>query len=343
LSLPNPRPRGTAVAFGEAMLRLSPPGHLRLEQARSLEVHVGGAELNVLIVLAQLGWRARWVTGLPDNPLGKRIERHARAFGVEVAAHWETGGRSGLYFVEHGATPRPSEVLYDRAHSAASRLTPGQLDWDALLSEAACLHVSGITNGLGPGPHQAALEGLAAARERGATTSFDVNFRSRLWSQQDARPRLLEALPCTDVLFASVHDLALLLGEPVSATAPDAAVDAARRLRDGYGIATVVLSGREYAGHDTVRAAATAVTGGDGTAEVVRSEPCEAQVVDAFGAGDAGAAGFLAAYLEGEPAEAAVAQAARLAALAHTVEGDALLLRDRERDAAYGQGRRIMR
>jgi sugar/nucleoside kinase (ribokinase family) len=156
-----------------------------------------------------------------------------------------------------------------------------------------------------------------------------------------ARPRLLEALPTTDVLFASAHDLELLLGEPLAGGfGPDAAVDGARRLRDAYGIGTVVLSGREDDGHDTVRTSATAVTGSD---QVVRSEPCEAQVVDAFGAGDAGAAGFLAAHLAGEPAEVAVAQAARLAALAQTVEGDALVLRGQERDAAYGRGRRIMR
>jgi len=327
------------------MLRLSPPGRVRLEQARSLEVHVGGAELNVLVVLAQLGLRARWVTGLPDNPLGRLIERHARACGVEVAARRETGGRAGLYFVEHGAPPRPSEVLYDRANSTAARLVPGQLDWDALLTGAACLHVSGITSGLGEGPHKAALEGLATARERGVTTSFDVNFRSRLWSPRDARARLLEVLPSTEVLFASAHGLELLLGEPLAGgggagAPPDVAVDGARRLRDDYGIGTVVLSGREDASHDTVRTSATAVTDGG---RVVRSGPCDAQVVDAFGAGDAGAAGFLAAYLAGEPIEAAVAQDARLAALAHTVEGDALLLRDQERHATYGAGRRIMR
>ncbi len=326
----------TVLALGEALLRLSAPGRTRLEQAHSLRVHVGGAELNVLIVLAQLGMRARWVTGLPDNPLGRLIERHARACSVEVAAQWEAGGRAGLYFVEHGAPPRPSEVLYDRASSTASRLAAGQLDWDALLSGAACLHVSGITCGLGPGPHQAALEGLAAARKRGVTTSFDVNYRSRLWSQQEARPRLLEALGTTDVLFASPHDVELLLGEPGSA--PGSPTDRAARLRDAHGLGVVVLSGREYAGHDTVRTSATAVADA-----VVKGEPCEAQVIDAFGAGDAGAAGFLAAYLTGQPLEAAVAQAARLAALAHTVEGDALLLRAQDRDAGYGEGRRIMR
>jgi 2-dehydro-3-deoxygluconokinase len=335
-----PEPQRTAVAFGEAMLRLSPPGRVRLEQARGLEVHVGGAELNVLIVLAQLGWRARWVSGLPDNPLGRLIERHARAFGVEVAARWDAAGRAGLYFVEHGAPPRPSEVLYDRAGSVASRLGPGQLDWGALLAGAACLHVSGITCGLGEGPHKAALEGLAAARDRGVATSFDVNYRSRLWPPQAARPRLLEALPASDVLFASAHDLALLLDEPLAEAGPDAAVPAARRLAERHGIGAVVLPGREDAGHDSVRTSATAVLAGG---QVIRGEPCEAQVVDAFGAGDAGAAGFLAAYLAGEPAEVAVAQAARLAALAHTVEGDALLLRDQERTATYGQGRRIMR
>jgi 2-dehydro-3-deoxygluconokinase len=292
---------------------------------------VGGAELNVLVAVAQLGLGARWATRLPDNPLGRLLERHARCHGVQLAAEWEAGGRAGLYFIEQAAPPRPAEVLYDRAGSAASRLAPSQLDWAALLDGVGCLHTSGITCALGDGSHAAVLEALEAARERGVTTSFDVNYRAKLWSPEQARPRLREALPRTDVLFASPFDLELLGegGDPAAA---------AGRLREAHGIGVVVVSGRSYRGFEAARTSAVAVAD-----RVVSSPAYEAQVVDPFGAGDAGAAGFLAAHLRGEGLERAVDQSARLAALMHSLEGDALVLRDRGREAGAGAGRRILR
>src|SRR6266496_3287774 len=180
------------VGLGEGLVRLHTPGRARLEQAGRLDVSVAGAELNVLAALVELGCRGRWVTRLPASPLGRLLERGARAAGVETAVDWEEGGRAGLFFTEAGAVPRPAEVLYDRAGSSASKLAGGQLDWERLLAGAACLHTTGITCAL--------------------VTSFDVNFRSRLWSPQRARARLLEALPLTTVLFASGHDVGMLLG-----------------------------------------------------------------------------------------------------------------------------------
>ena len=321
------------VGLGEGLLRLDAPGRARLEQADSLHVSVAGAELNVLAALVELGCRGRWVTRLPASPLGRLLERGARAAGVETAVDWEEGGRAGLFFVEAGAAPRPGEVLYDRAGSSASKLAGGQLDWERLLAGAACLHSSGITCALGEGPHAATLEALAAARERGLVASFDVNFRSRLWSPERARARLDEVLPLTTVLFASGHDVGMLLGLEGPAGAEEA-----EELRVRHGIEVVVLSGRSYGGHDLVTATAAAVAG-----RVVSSRAYEAEVVDPFGAGDASAAGFLAAHLAGEPLEVAVEQAARLAALMHTIEGDALVLRGPERRTGYDGTRRLLR
>ncbi len=327
------------VGLGEGLVRLHTPGRARLEQAGRLDVSVAGAELNVLAALVELGCRGRWVTRLPANPLGRLLERGARACGVETAVDWEEGGRAGLFFTEAGAVPRPAEVLYDRAGSSASKLAGGQLDWERLLAGAACLHTTGITCALGDGPHAAAMEALAAARERGLVTSFDVNFRSRLWSPQRARARLLEALPLTTVLFASGHDVGMLLGLEGAAVARDA-----EKLRERHGIEVVVLSGRSYGGRDLVTATATAVAvAGAGDGGVVSSRPYEAEVVDPFGSGDAAAAGFLAAHLAGEPLETAVDQAARLAALMHTIEGDLLILRGPERHAGHAGGRRVLR
>src|SRR3954447_13266356 len=131
------------------MLRLSAPGHERLEQARSLRVEVGGAELNALIAARAWGARGRWVTRQSANPLGRHVAAHARAHGVEPLITWDEDARAALYFVEHGAAPRPTQVLYDRGDSGMARLAPGELDWESALDGAAAALTSGITCGIG--------------------------------------------------------------------------------------------------------------------------------------------------------------------------------------------------
>ena len=141
------------VGLGEAMVRLSPPQKVPLQAATKLELHVAGAELNVLIAAAALGARGRWLTRLPANQLGEMIRRHARSYGLEVESHDEIGGRAGLYFLEQGAPPRPSTVLYDRKDSASSHLGADEFTWDEVLDGAAAVHVTGITCRPGPGSH----------------------------------------------------------------------------------------------------------------------------------------------------------------------------------------------
>src|SRR6185436_16822562 len=117
------------VTFGEAMVRLTPPGFQRLEQARSLDVYVGGAELNVAVGAARLGLASRWVSRLTENALGRMIAGRAREQGVDVSVEWTPEDRTGVYFVELGASPRAATVLYDRAGSAMSKVVPGAIDW----------------------------------------------------------------------------------------------------------------------------------------------------------------------------------------------------------------------
>src|SRR5262245_28040979 len=125
------------------MVRLSPPSFERLEQARHLDVYVGGSELNVAVGAARLGLAARWVSGLPDNSLGRLIAGRAREHGVDVSSvHWSRDARAGLYFAEAGASPRASSVLYDRRESAMAALRPGTVDWAAALADATWFHVS---------------------------------------------------------------------------------------------------------------------------------------------------------------------------------------------------------
>src|SRR5687768_14151411 len=125
------------VTFGEAMVRLSPPGFRRLEQARSLDLQVGGAELNTAVALARQGRSSAWVSRLTDNPLGRLVANHAREAGA-CADHvlWTKEDRVGLYFLEFGAAPRASSVLYDRGGAAIAGVRPGMVHWDRVLAGA---------------------------------------------------------------------------------------------------------------------------------------------------------------------------------------------------------------
>src|SRR5881227_4073948 len=129
------------VTFGEAMIRLSPPSFQRLEQARSLDVQVGGAELNTAVALARLGRQTAWVSRLTDNPLGRLIANHAREAGVSTEhIVWTNEDRVGLYFLEFGAAPRASSVLYDRRGAAIASIAPGMVDWANVFKGAKWFH-----------------------------------------------------------------------------------------------------------------------------------------------------------------------------------------------------------
>jgi 2-dehydro-3-deoxygluconokinase len=318
------------VGLGESLVRLSAPAHERLEQAHRLDLHVGGAEMNALIAAAALGLEATWLTRLADNPLGRRIAAHARAHGLECVVDWDPAARAPLYFVEHGTELRPSEVLYDRSATAMTALTPDRFEWDALVAGASAVLCSGITCALGEGPAASVTALFDAARAAGARTVFDVNHRSRLWGWEEAVPVLRDVVARVDVLLASEHDLARLLG---------AGSDLARRAIDQLGAEVVVLRESIAAGAGRVGVCVTAVT-----ADAVEMSPRhEAGVVDAFGAGDAALAAFLATFLRDGDLADAVDRAAWACAFQHTIPGDACVLRPDDLAARRDDRRRILR
>jgi 2-dehydro-3-deoxygluconokinase len=321
---------GLVVGLGEAMLRLSAPEHERLEQAQRLHVEVGGAELNALIAAHAWGARARWVTRQADNPLGRRVAAHARAHGVEPLVTWDADARAALYFVEHGAAPRPTQVLYDRADSGLARVEVDDFDWDAALAGAAAALTSGITCGIGAGAAGAARGLLAAARARGVRTFFDVNHRARQWTWEQAAPVLRAALADVDVLLAGGHDLARLLGEEGDPIA------LARAAIARYGHAAVVLRENAHEG-EQVAVTVTAVTAD----EVHPGRRYSARVIDGFGGGDAALGALVARLLAGDGLAAAADCAARACALQHTFRGDAWI--GRPDDLSLDGDRRILR
>ena len=193
------------VTFGETMVRLSPPDHLRLEQTASLNLSVGGAELNVAAGVARLGLKSAYVSRLPSNPLGRLIANKAREFGVDMSyVVWAEGERAGLYFVEYGAEPRPTRVYYDRQDSAFARIRPGMVDWEAVLQGVRLFHVGGITPALSASALAAQSEALVAARKAGCLVSYDVNFRAGLWTVEEARRAQLPMMEYVDILITSL-------------------------------------------------------------------------------------------------------------------------------------------
>src|SRR5256885_149558 len=199
------------VTFGEAMIRFSPAASQRLEQASTLAATVGGSELNVAVLAARLGVASRWVSRLPDNALGRMIADQAREQGVDAHVEWTADGRVGLYFVEIGGA-RVSSVLYDRAGSAISRVTPGSIDWASVFAGARWYHVSGITPALSDGAAKVTAESLAAAKRAGLTVSYDLNYRSKLWSAKQARAVQEPLLEHVDLLIASEEDARVVFG-----------------------------------------------------------------------------------------------------------------------------------
>jgi len=169
------------VTFGEIMMRLSPPGHLRFTQAHSFDVIYGGGEANVAVSLANYGIPVDYVTRLPENEIGDACMQYLRQFGVGVTKIIRGGDRLGIYFLEIGAVQRASKVIYDRVNSAIATTQPGMIDWQAVFSDADWFHWTGITPAISESLAAACLEGVRTAKEMGLTVSCDLNYRSKLW------------------------------------------------------------------------------------------------------------------------------------------------------------------
>lgn len=302
------------VTFGEAMLRLSPPDLQRIEQTRSFDAYVGGAELNVAVAAAHLGLTTRWVSRLTDNRLGRMIASRAREQGVDVSQiAWTPHDRVGLYFVELGTTTRASDVVYDRAASAMAKVSPGDIDWSSALHDTRWLHVSGITAALGGSAAAALAEALQAARAEKVLISYDVNFRAKLWTPAQAREVQEPLLRYADVLITGEESARTVFG-----IAGDTAEDVARELQIRHGVSAIALTIRDAAPTRQTKWRALVLAGG----RVHRSATFDVEVVDPIGAGDAFAAGLLFGRIRDGSWEKGVQYGAALAAIKNTIPGD---------------------
>ncbi len=209
------------MSLGECMVRLSPPGHGRIEFANTMEVWVGGGEYNVAYALSRLGMRTGFLSRLVDNPLGRLVVNHGRAVGVDmsqvVMAKYDGIGRAdriGLNFTEVGTGVRGSVTMYDRGHSAASNMKPGMIDFGKMFGEkgARWLHTGGIFTALSDGCAAVCKDALQSARDAGTFVSYDLNFRSKLWSSQKAQQMTKALVPYVDCLIGNEEDFQKVLG-----------------------------------------------------------------------------------------------------------------------------------
>ena len=304
------------VALGEVMLRLAAPPPQRLEQTRSLDVQIGGAEANVAAACARLGLRSAFISALPaEHVWAERTLRELTGHGVDCAGVLRRpASRMGLYFLEYGVAPRPVRVFYDRRDSALSGLTAGEVDWSTVRS-ARLLHLSGITPALGDNLRDVLRRALLEARAASVPVSFDVNYRSRLWSPKEARQFLAEILPSVSYLFIGCDEAETVFG--LTGTPGD------------------TLNGLRTLAPRAVIALTMGETGSAVLADGVVVRPSKLYlvcVVDRVGAGDAYAAGFIWATLHGRSPQQAVDAATALAALKCTVWGDIPLVTRAELD-----------
>ena len=313
------------ITLGEIMLRLSPPHNERLLQTASLDMKFGGAETNIAVNLSRLGYKSAWLSRLPDNVFGQRVLAELNGYGVDTrGVRLATNERMGTYFIEFGAPPRPNRVVYDRANSAASRMSVSDVAFD-LIADAGWFHTTGITPALSKSCEEMTLTTVKFAREKGLRVSLDVNYRTLLWSPHEAARVLEPILKLCHIVFIAHRDAISLFGVSEDAS------KAASELQTRFGNEILVMTVGE---NGAIAASATR--------EVLHiAQPFEVpHPVDRIGAGDAFDAGFIASQLRGASLEDAMRFGHAMSALKMTIPGDYALVSMSEVEMLLGGEKR---
>jgi 2-dehydro-3-deoxygluconokinase len=315
------------ICFGEIMLRLSPPGFERLFQSPLLQATFGGGEANVAVSLAHFGHESHYVTRVPANAIGDAAIKVLRAEGVGVEHVRRGGKRLGIYFAETGASQRPSLVVYDRAQSAIAELQPGEIPWPEIFAGAAWFHCTGITPALGTSAAACTAEAIRAAKQCGVKVSFDLNFRSKLWTANEAQAVVAPLMRCVDVVIANEEDLQAVLGIEVEHTDVTAgALDvrayqrACARVATEFGTSRVAVTLRESTSASDNGWSAVLYDASSNT--FLQSRRYSVRLVDRIGGGDSFAAGLIHGFVSGRDPDATLQFAVAASALKQTIPGD---------------------
>lgn len=313
------------VTFGEIMLRLEPEGYYRFVQAEKYQATFGGGEANVSVSLANYGCESSFVTKLPENEIAQSAINSLRKYGVDTSDIVRGGNRIGIYFLEKGASQRPSKVLYDRAGSAIAEASPDDFDWDEIFKGADWFHFTGITPALSDVLADICLCACKKAKEKGITVSCDLNYRNKLWSKEKAGKTMAKLCEYVDVCISNEEDANDVFGIKASDTSVtegeinyEGYKDVAKQLRDRFSFKKVAITLRTSISANDNKWAAMLYDGDD----YYFSKTYLMHIVDRVGGGDSFGGGLIYALMKDYDPQSAIEYAVAASCLKHSVEGD---------------------
>ncbi|MBK5262162.1 MAG: sugar kinase [Peptostreptococcaceae bacterium] len=316
---------GKIICFGEIMLRLATPRFQRFVQTTTFEATYGGGEANVCVSLANFGLNTSYVTKVPNNPLGQSAINEMRRYGVGVENIIKDGDRLGIYFLETGASQRPSKVIYDRKHSSISKVMPGEFNWDEIFKDAKWFHFSGITPALSDSAAEVTLEACQAAKERKIKISCDLNYRKNLWSTDKANKVMSQLMKYVDVAIANEEDADKVFGIKAESTditlgelSDEGYKQVAVKLVENFGFEKVAITLRESKSASDNGWSALLYDG----KEFYKSIKYDVHIVDRVGGGDSFASGIIYGLLQEMDCQQTLDFAVASSCLKHTIEGD---------------------
>lgn len=316
---------GKVVTFGEIMLRLAPEGYYRFIQAESFGATYGGGEANVTVSLANYGIEAQFITKLPKHEIGQAAVNALRRYGVDTTKIVRGGDRVGIYFLEKGASQRPSKVIYDRANSAISQASRSDFNWDDIFEGAEWFHFTGITPALGDNVAEICMDACKAAKAKGVTVSCDLNYRKNLWTREKAGQVMAGLMEYVDVCIANEEDASDVFGIKADNTdITGGKIDhegyksVAKQLADRFHFSKVAITLRSSISANDNRWAAMLYDG----KEFYFSKEYLMHIVDRVGGGDSFGAGLIYSCVSGMAPQECLEFAVAASCLKHTIEGD---------------------
>lgn len=313
------------VGFGDYLLRLNPPGYQRFMQANTLELNYTGAEANVCASLSMMGVQTEFVTKLPNNDIALSGVATLRKLGVGTRYICYGGERMGVFYLEKGASQRPSKVIYDRRYTSVATASRKDFNWTEIFEDAGWLHITGITPALSDSMPEICIDACAAAKNMGLTVSCDLNYRKNLWSPQQARPVMERILHYVDVLIANEEDAQQVLGLHPAKTD----VTAGKLDLEGY-IALAEKIGKLYDIQSVGTTLRKSISASDNEWQALFytngksfiSRNYAVHIVDRVGGGDSFAAGLIYSLQKDFAPQRAVEYAAAASCLKHSIEMD---------------------
>lgn len=313
------------VSFGEIMLRLCPYDYLRFIQTDYFEATYGGGEANTAVSMAHYGFDSSFVTKLPKHEIGQAAVNSLRKYGVDTSKIVRGGDRVGIYYLEKGASQRPSKVIYDRAGSSIACASGSDFDWDKIFAGKKWFHFTGITPALGDNVAEITLEALKAAKKNGLTVSCDLNYRGKLWTREKAGKVMAKLCEYVDVLIANEEDAGDVFGIRSEGTDVTSGVvnhdgykSVARQLKERFGFAAVAITLRESVSANDNNWSAMLCCND----EYYFSKKYAMHIVDRVGGGDSFAGGLICAMMKGFAPKQVIEFAVAASCLKHSVQGD---------------------